>query len=160
MTHTRGGAGRPVSPRAFYLLTNAWGVGIALLALFACASYFLLPENLSGASRAVEAQIGGWATLYYATYGVAGASILVGLVRRNDPLDAFGLALFIGGLCVNLAALVATLGPLQTIPALGAWLAYVIGATGRLLVVARLVCERQEPEPVPIDVLVKLTVDP
>ena len=147
-----------MSPRTFYLLANAWGLGIGLLALFACLSFFLLPDNLNGESPAVQAQLEGWTKLYYAVYGVAGVSIIGGLAARKPHLDAFGLALFLGGLCVNLATVVTTLGLIQTIPIMGGWLAYTIGAAGRLLVVARLVRPRHEEPMVPLSELVRLAI--
>lgn len=156
----RHGAGHPVSARTFHLLSNAWGIGIGLLALIACLSYFLLPQNLDGASPAVQAQLDGWTTLYYAAYGVAGVCILVGLIARRPALDALGLCIFLGGLCVNMVSLLATLGPVQTVPALGAWLAYTIGATGRLLVVTRVVRERDVMErPIPLRDVIRMAVD-
>jgi hypothetical protein len=138
----RRGAGRPVSSRVFRLLTHSWGVGIGVLALAACLTFFFLPDRLGG-SPAVEMQLGSWDDVYYATYGVAGAAILAGLLGRRPPLEAFGLCLFIAGLCVNVAALFETLGAIRTIcTATGTWFAYVFGAVGRLLIVARIVRER------------------
>src|SRR5690349_8735768 len=117
---------------------HSWGVGIGLLAMWACLAFFLLPGKFGG-NPVVEHQLGGWDDLYYATYGVAGACMLFGLLgrRRCEALEAFGLCLFIAGLCVNLSALIATLGPMRVIDGMGTWLSYVIGAAGRLLIVAR-----------------------
>lgn len=158
----RTGAGRSVSSRAYDLIANSWGLGIGLLALFACISYFFLPPSIDGASPAVVKQIEGWAKVYYATYGVAGASILVGLVSRRAQLEALGLTLFIGGLCVNLTAIIATFGFVHSIPGMGGWVAYVLGAAGRLFIITRLVRPRppavlEEPK-VPLSELVRVAV--
>lgn len=155
--HARRHRGRHVSPAVFRPCVNGWGISIGLLAIVACLTHFFAP----GQSSAVDIQLGSLAHAYYAIYGGAGLMILVGLIGRHDELDAVGLSLFIGGLSINIVALIATVGGIQAIPAIGAWFAYMVGATGRLLVVTRLIRPRPAPEPVvPLREAIRMAIDP
>lgn len=147
--------GRLVSGRTFRLLTNGWGITIGLIAIFACLVHFFVPGP-----SAVDVQLGNLAHAYYIAYGIAGIIILVGLLGRHDELDALGLSLFIGALAINLAAVIATLGLVQSLPGVGTWIALTIGAVSRLLVVARIVRPRPRSEPtVPLRDAIRMAID-
>lgn len=133
--------GRAVAPGVFHLFVNGWGIGIGLLAIFACLIHFLVHDQAS----AVDVQLGAVAHGYYIAYGAAGLLVLIGLVSHRDDLDALGLALLIGGLSINLAAVIATIGVTEAIPSMATWLSLTVGAAGRLLVVTGTVRERPPP---------------
>lgn len=147
--------GLVVPPRVFHLCLNGWGIGIGLIAIFACLIHFLAPGQ-----SPVDVQLGTLAHAYYIVYGAAGALILIGLIGRLDEVDALGLALFIGGLTINLVAVIATVPLSYSIPSVGTWLALMIGATTRLLVVTRLIREKPAPEPtIPLREAIRMALD-
>jgi hypothetical protein len=134
-------AARPVSPRLFYLLCNAWGLALGALALVAATLFFTLPADLTG-DPAVTRQLGAWDDLYFAGYGIAGACILAGLLGRRTPVEAFGLCLFAASSAVSLAALVATIGSTALVSAGPSAAALIFAPLARLLIAARFVYER------------------
>jgi hypothetical protein len=137
----RRGQGRPVSPQTYYLLSNAWGLGIGALALVASVLYLVLPHKLLG-DPVVASQLGGWAGVYYLGYGLSGALILTGIVGRRPSWDAAGLSLLAAAVAISLVALFSVVGAKALVSA-PSTMALMFGSLGRLCVVARLV----RPEP-------------
>lgn len=132
---------KTVSESVFRLCMRAWSIAIGLIAIFACATHFFVPGE-----SPVDVQLGNLAHVYYIVYGLAGLFILIGLFRRRNDLDGLGLALLIGGLLINLVAVIATIGWVQSVPSIGSWFALTVGAVGRLLVVSKLIQPYRVPD--------------
>lgn len=130
---------RCVSPRAFELLSNAWGLCIGVLSVIGAVLFYLSPE--AAGQSAVDRELGAMAAAWNLGYGAGGVLIVYGLLARSRPADALGLSLLATTVAINAVVIVATYGPrsVTTVPTL---LAVGLAAVARVLVVGAYVRPR------------------
>ncbi len=111
-------------------------VWIAVAAIYSGISYFIPALAASGTAQAVELEFPRLVPVWSFLYGLGGAAMLIGLLRRSPRIEGAGLHLLGSGITVSLIASLAAGAPiLPTVIVQGG---VAVACIVRLLVLRRL----------------------